>query len=307
MNIIKQESKGTGEGSSNLHVGVGKFEVVAINPNLSELQKLLGTDKITDEPNYLSETKDKEDRVSIVIWIKNDTIGLKRYQINIVDKVKVWEKSGKTVFLSQFGDTRVVACEEDLPESFTTLQEWNKDEKKFVQAKGEDGKPIKLQYRKCLQGEDELMGFMRNWINGNYKDPDCTIFVDTKKLFRSKFNELQELVGSENVQEVVLPLYVSRVDKEDGPKYYQNIGESAPLYMWPKINICLQNQSWNASKDTKKIYDKWCGENYSIVSGQGNAFKPVPLQVYDASQFLNHTSETIQHSDDTNTAPGLDY
>lgn len=284
--VINQRTETTGDYS--MEVGIGEFKVVAVNPTADEMNKLLGTDKIEKEPVYVKE-KDGVDEVTITFWVENIKTGKKYpYRFPILNKEKVWEKSGKTVWINQTGGSATVMNKEDLQTWFTGFT--NKD-KEVIAEKG---------YKKALVGEQELYAFMRNWISKcDYFAPSTDIFLDRKKLFRGNVSELKDLIGSELVDTVILALYVAIVDKDGETKQYQNIWkESLPGYQMKKINLSIQQGSWDSDKVTKNWKDSLTGE-YGIRG----AFLLDHIQKFDESKHINATNEVIRHSTDTTEAP----
>lgn len=289
------EKREQSESNYALKVGIGEFKVVAVNPTLKELQVLLDTDKIDKDPVYV-ETKDGKDRVSIVFWVEDVKTGQKYpHRFYVTNEPKVWEKSGKSVFINQTGATATVLDEKDLQSWFTKFSDKDKNE---IGDKN---------YRKALVGEAELYQFLTKWISQvSYFSPTTDVMLDNKKLFRSNFSELKDLVTSELVGTVVLALYVAIVDKDGEKKYYQNIWKEAGAgYLIKKFNLSIQTNSWSADKDSKKFHDALMGE-YGITRGGSNAFKLGHLEDFNAEDYLNATDAVISH-DNSATIEDTDY
>lgn len=287
MALEKREQQEGGDYSKV--VGLAECKVIAVCPTLDQLKKLLGSDKLDKEPQYTGE-KDGKDYADIVFWVEVLKTGRKYpCKFRITNEVKVWEKSGKTVWINQTLSTSTVATEND-------LQGWFKE---FYKSKTDKTVVGKAKYRKALQGESELAEFLKNWITqANWFSPNTDILDDmlpTKKLMMGKVDGIREYVDSDWVGTVVLPFYVAMVEKNGEKKYYQNIGkDSAPGWLMKKINLSIQQNSWDADKTIKKLKDNLVGQ-YGIASNGANAFILDHLQEYNESMFQNMTDETIRH------------
>jgi hypothetical protein len=285
MKITERQS--TGESNYGLKIGIAECKIIAVNPSLKWLKANI-SDKMDKEYEYIGE-KDGKDYVDIIFWVKEVKGGQKhQYKFRIVDEPKVWPTSGKKVYVNQSGMSATVACEDDLMQWFTKFQD---KDKKVIAEKV---------YRAALQGEPELYEFLRNYIaKGDWFSPGTDILQDTKKLMKGKVSDLQELVDSDMVGTVILPFYVSRVEKDGEVKYYQNIGKSSlPGWMMKKINLSIQQDSWDSDKDTKKFKDNLTGQ-YGITSKDANAFVLDHLKPFNAEDHIQMGDSPIKHSNDS--------
>ena len=73
-------------------------------------------------------------------------------------------------------------------------------------------------------GEEEFLGFVRVWLGGlDFSDISTEIILDWKKVMKGDLKDLKEQIDGEFTQTVGALATVKTVDKEDGPKSYQNI------------------------------------------------------------------------------------
>ena len=83
---------------------------------------------------------------------------------------------------------------------------------------------LKRDYRIAHIGEEEFLGFVRIWLGGlDFSDISTEIMLDWKKVMKGDLKDLKEQIDGEFTQTVGALATVKTVDKEDGPKSYQNI------------------------------------------------------------------------------------
>jgi hypothetical protein len=179
----------TEESSVKRYLGVAAVKVLTINPNKETLSKILETENIKDEPNYLGKTTVKnyknEDtevpQVRLTFWVQTDpametnagidtklsfTIFLSkgyRYSFkNGATKVQVIDKYGRTAWATQ----------EDVKA---------KRIPQYISKK--TGEPFSANisegYRPMYIGEDELIGFIKAYLGL----PEPTEWDDDKKVY----------------------------------------------------------------------------------------------------------------------------
>lgn len=302
MNVVTRVDESTGNGNSFLKYGIAEFKVIGINPNLKELNALLGREAKEDqkEPEYLSE-KDGKDRAKIVFWIQEVLTGWKtKLEFEITNEEAV-TKNGNPIWVNVVGENAKVAKE--------NLQKWfmefykSKDDKTVIGEKN---------FRKAKVGEAPIYEFMRAWLNRktstnvrmDWWNPECNILLDIKRIFRGDISEIKNLWKAEEgmnmTDSVVLAVYVDSYEKDNELKYAQKVWPYKIVagYNMKKFNVCLQTDSWDSSKDTKKYKDELTGQ-YGISKG----FRLESLREFKAEEFLEMTNETIRHSEGTSNSP----
>lgn len=200
------------------HVGFFQAKVLKINPTKEELNEILGTDKITDDIEYTGE-KDGIETVKVNVWVE-DVKSKKKFQVGfyIMDKEVFSEKTGKYEFMNSVGSSAWAKEEEDLPEYFTNFTK--KDSSETMGPKA---------IRKALVGEDKLYKFLRSWIELDYFHPDTKLFVNKAKLMKGDLSDLNNLLTTDIVGQVILMATVRTKDDEGEVKEYQNIYNNAFL------------------------------------------------------------------------------
>lgn len=161
--------------SHDKYVGLFMAEVVAVNPNKDELEKLLGS-TLDKDPEYTgSNDETGAKRVTLSFWLKEEKTGkLFNTRFSLEDTVVV-SKSGKTQYIDNIGSTTYAESENNFPEFFK-----------------ESGRP----YRKAKKGEELLYNFLRKWLNDlNYTDSNTELMLDDwKGLMNGKVKEIREVI-----------------------------------------------------------------------------------------------------------------
>lgn len=237
MNLTqKEELKGFSK-----YVGFELFNVVAVNPTVKQVNKLLGKEdsEEDEEINYLDE-KDGNLRIKLTVYMKGlQTERIHKESFFIVDKVRLSkvdendpDKVQTTQYINNFCDATFVDSEENLPAWFKTLTR-----KKTGQVLGEK------EYRKALEGEADFYTFARGVLGkvDFYLNPRTSIIFDIKKLKRGDFSEVNSvLTDSDYCSPVCLLNYVS-TDVEDTEKQYQRVWTKNPLptSFYTKIEMAI--------------------------------------------------------------------
>lgn len=295
MQIDKVQSS---TGGNFLKVGIAEFKVLAINPNLRELNKLLEREEKEDqkEPEYITE-KDGIDHVKITFWLQDVVSGWKTpLTFDIGNESASTYTNKKPIWVNASGDSAKVDEE--------NIQKWFKEV-----YKSKDDKTVigEREYRRALLGEDKLYEFMKSWMSRtttsgmkiNWWGTKTNILLDTKKLLRGNMAELKELLTApeeENITgTVVLAAWVDSYEKDGELKYAQKIWQyrSAPGCLMKKFNLAIQQNNWEADKDSKKFAGDLTGQ-YGI----SGAFTLGKLQEFKPEGHLPSTNAVIKMSDD---------
>jgi hypothetical protein len=182
-NSSEQEVSG---GGVQLYSGISNFNVIAVNPTLTELHAL-GIN-VKSEPNYQVEFSGEE-YFKLVFWVKNEDLTT-RLEILMQAKEKV-SKTGKNQWLNNIGQD---VWSDDVP-----TYEWFKN---------------KETARKAYTGEETLINFVKAWANVAYGDE--VTFDTMDKIVRGDVTELKALIAMLSNNQVRLLVGV-----KDGK--YQNV------------------------------------------------------------------------------------
>lgn len=181
----------------SLKIGFFEADVVAINPDREELEKLLNTN-IDKDPEYLGE-KDGDTTLRVSIWLKEKKSGrLFNATYFLQDKVVV-SKKGLTQYVNDNGRMSYVMDKDDLNEKF-----------------------ISVDYRKAKVGEVDFIGFLDAWMKLNKKE-EYHLLPDWKKLMKGNIDEIKEIMQTDLPRSVGSIAYVRVVEKEGELKEYQAV------------------------------------------------------------------------------------
>jgi hypothetical protein len=223
--------KGKVRKPSDFQRETGFFEgqVVAINPDREQLEKLLET-TIEKDPEYIGE-EDGVKKAQIVFWIRDEkTKKVKdlKFFIRDSDREKAKPKDGaseeekrsfvkKKQYINEIGTTSWADKEENLQDWFTQRD-----------------------YRVAKEGEEELYAFLQKWLGKlDFKDKDALLSFDFRKLLRGNVSELREQINGEYNDSVVFLKIVRKVEKDGEDQYYEQIynREFLPGYVMKQIKL----------------------------------------------------------------------
>ena len=156
-----------------LWTGIASAKVLLISPSIEELAKV-GIN-FEREINYIDQTQNGEDRVRLDFWIRCKDVKVKmdiktKLSFFITNRPRVDKDGVKTCYINNFGQT----C-------------WSADGVTFETWFRPQG------MRPCLDGEDLLINFIRNWINA--ANDDEIFFDKLSNLFKGNFSELHGLLA----------------------------------------------------------------------------------------------------------------
>tara|TARA_R110002020_G_scaffold126458_1_gene284208 strand:- start:436 stop:1221 length:786 start_codon:yes stop_codon:yes gene_type:complete len=151
-------------GSIKSYSGISNFNILAVNPTMSELH---GIDiMVKQEPDYFLELNG-EDYFKVVFWVKNQDLTT-RLEILMQSKERT-SKTGKFQWLNAIGQS---TWSEGTPE-----YDWWKQRETS---------------RKAFGGEETLVNFVKAWAN---VAPGDNVYFDTiGKIVKGDVTELKELV-----------------------------------------------------------------------------------------------------------------
>lgn len=208
--------------------GFFEGEVIAINPEKAELEKLLGTE-IEGEVEYLS-TEDIDgkiiNRAQIVFWVKDVITNklrparfflkdLNRTNSITEEEREKGDKVDKKQYINSVGVTTWTDKVENLPDWFTQRS-----------------------YRIAKVGEEELYNFIQSWLNKLDRfDADTSLSFDFKKLISGDVRDLKEQMKGEYDGTITCLVTVRKVSKEgEEDKFYEQIysRKFMPGFVWQK-------------------------------------------------------------------------
>jgi hypothetical protein len=282
-----------------LKIGAFAGQPVAICPDKEELEELLGK-TLENEPEYIGEDKDGNDKVTIAIWVKDvETEELRSIRFTIKNKIVESEEKGTKQFINSKGFSSWATDEKSLPAYM------------FKDAEVHEGHV----------GETDLLGFLTASV---YVE---NIELDWRKLMKGNFKELREILPI--AKPVVIMAGVSTYEKDGEPVERQSYYTSKFLpYSWFKdiksgkftaAYISKLQKKAKENKEARKAGEKApyklsaleyfvldiSDVEYGFTDFYGRSEGVLPLRDYDASKNVAAGNEVMvedQEEDDDDSA-----
>lgn len=182
-------------------VGIFEAKVIAINPNAQEFKDILGME-LKEDSNATNYYDDVKKKLRVNVWLQDVNSDFKT---NATFWLEHGEKENKDATKKQYINSIGVCSWASSPD---LLPVWF----------------LKRDYRVAHIGEEEFLGFVRMWLGGlDFSDMDTEIMLDWKKVMSGNLKDLKDQIDGEFTQTVGALATVKTVEKEDGPKSYQNI------------------------------------------------------------------------------------
>lgn len=268
-------------------VGVFEGEVIAINPDLETYKEVLGID--IDENSkaleYISEDKDGVQKSRVDVWLKDVKTETKfKVSFFLENKIRTNKDGNKFQFVNSTGLCSWSESEDSLPEWFIKNST----------------------VRKAYVGEEELITFFRTWLGKlDFRDPETELSLEPKKIFKGNLKEWSDEIDGEYCQTVGCLATIKTVDKEDGPKSFQNVFNKAffPGYAIKFFRLMdyddpsvIRKLSFKTNKDLKPferfiinvVGEYGCKDFYSLKD----------LKDYDSEDNITTSNNVKGSSDD---------
>ena len=182
-------------------VGIFEAKVIAINPNEREYKDILGIE-LKEDSNATNYYDDVKEKLKVNVWLQDVNSD---FRTTATFWLEHGEKENKDATKKQYINSIGVCSWASSPD---LLPVWF----------------LKRDYRIAHIGEEEFLGFVRIWLGGlDFSDLSTEIMLDWKKVMSGDLKDLKEQIDGEFTQTVGALATVKTVDKEDGPKSYQNI------------------------------------------------------------------------------------
>lgn len=212
------------EGTFKLYKGVAAVNVLAVNPNKAELEKITGR-TYDEEPVYRGKDEDGNDTMRITFYTKTNADAKVNSGIELILPItftlvksrRVGQQSGKIQIIDNYGRT-----------AWATPAEL---EAKTIPVYSKGLANISADYRAAAVGEEYLINFLIKWLNipapANYKDgkwimkdnpEDSEVALNLAKIFAGDVSELIEVVSM--AREYLVKVAVGIKTTEDGKQYH---------------------------------------------------------------------------------------
>ena len=182
-------------------VGIFEAKVLAINPTAREFKDILGIE-LKDDSNATNYYDDVKKKLKVNVWLQDVNSDFRTTATFWLEHgEKVNKDETKKQYINSIGVCSWASSEDLLPAWF-----------------------LKRDYRVAHISEEEFLGFVRIWLGGlDFSDLSTEIMLDWKKVMSGDLTDLKDQIDGEFTQTVGALATVKTVDKEDGPKSYQNI------------------------------------------------------------------------------------
>lgn len=212
------------EGVFKLYKGIAAVNVLAVNPNKAELERITGR-TYDEEPVYRGKDDDGNETMRITFYTKTSPDAKVNSGIELVLPIsftlvkarRVGQQSGKIQVIDKYGRTAWVTPAEL--------------ESKSIPQYSKGPANISADYRPAVIGEEFLINFLIKWLNipgpANYKDgqwimkdnpEDSEVSINLAKVFAGDVSELVEVVNM--AREYLIKVAVGIRTTEDGKQYH---------------------------------------------------------------------------------------
>lgn len=245
--------------SIEFYCGQAVVKVLAINPKLAELKKIFPNYKKEEEPVYTSENPEtKAKRVRLTFYCQTDADKCNGIDTIIpvtffVEASGVKSQAGAWKVIDKYART-AWATEDDI-------------KNKAIPQHSKGAYNISAEYRKAYQGEEELLAFLKAWLNisniekwengkivgeiENKEEAECCL-EDMKALINGNVKELKELLDMVPNNECRIVVGVKTTDKGQTSTVLNDVAAYTKLNntKLDKINAVIANKIKNGGLKT---------------------------------------------------------
>lgn len=243
--IAKGKDSSKEVSSYDRYVGIGAFNVLAVNPNKAEQEKIYGRE-LEKEPEY--NTQQERDgkttdvaRVSFIITTTDDNVN---NGIDITETYNIFLRDRVLTSNKEFSDPKVKVIDGYGQTAWVTEEQLTKQEVP-VQSNGNFAKIIPP-FRPMVDGEDNLIDFIRaflaipdamrykegKWVAESNLD-DCRIsFESTAKFFKGDFSEIKKAISMRPDNKIKLVMGVKTTEDN---RLFQDFLVEKPLKFSQRI------------------------------------------------------------------------
>lgn len=282
-----------------LFVGFTAVKVVALNPNLKELNELLGREPAPDqkEPIYLGNDDEGNARLRLAFWLQDvKSEKLFVHSFNLTNKERKNKDGDKVQLVNSTCSTTWAPLKGDKADE-SVIQDWFLN---FTTKEKEILGPKK--WRKALAGEEELATLLRSWLGRlDFMDTETEVLVDTKKLFKENYKELRELISlndegefdAEGIDTPFVILLGVRTDDDDTTKKYQQVWSKA--FLPNSFMKYINNGNKFPTDYAKKVWKKFSEEATGDYGFNGYT-ELVAITEYDVTKDISGGKKASQEA-----------
>lgn len=267
-------------------VGIFCADIVKLNPDSQWFSEngmeLKEGSKATE---YLGKSADGNRTVRLDFWMKEKKSGqLLKVGYYLEDTPAVTQDGNKTYYINSQGSSSCVNTEGELKDWF-----------------------VRYDYRVAKKGEKELYEFLKVWLSDlDLKEVGATLQLDTDRLFKGNFKELEQQINGEYSTPVVMAAIIKTVAKEGDIKEYQEVYNRAITY---ESNMkYFENKTYSedyleklrdreAKKETFKGHEAFI-KNLAGNYGTKHFFSLKPLHDYNPAENIVGKHEVSEDNSD---------
>lgn len=273
---------------SERYVGVFEGEVIAINPSREEYKDILGIE-LSEESKateYIGITKggDGNTYLRIDFWMKELTKETNfKVSFFLEDKERSNKDETKFQYINNVGIT-------SWADSESSLLSWFKS------------RP----YRIAKAGEEELYGFLRNWLSKlDYRDAETELVLNWSKLMKGDVRELRAQIGGEYAKKVMCAAIVNVAEKDGNINYYQNVYNRTFLpegsLKFFRLNDYSDEETLNKIRAKKigdlKFHERFVASIADLEYGCKDIYSLKELEVFNEEVHIVSGGKVIEEED----------
>lgn len=169
-------------------IGIAEFNLVAINPDLTDLKELFPNMTLEKEPKYVIEKSDDDgdyQLASINLYLEDTKTKMVNKTNILISSRERQSKDGKYQYINNIGNTVWAENEEELKD-LATAKNPKEGYRTYVQ------NFLKRPYRVALNGEEAFYDFVQKYTRIDTRDTEAELYFSSKKWFKEDFSELQK-------------------------------------------------------------------------------------------------------------------
>lgn len=245
------------------YIGVGKFNILSVNPCKEEIEKLYNT-TLEKEPEYVGIKKDTNTpQIRIDFIAKEETLNFITRFSFFINKEEMYNKDKtKVQMINNYGETTWLTVEDAEKGVIPDNQKWFRTEG----------------IRPAYQGEEALIGFLKAFLNiqpKSYKkadgtevinsDEDSTIYIENwDNYFKGNVKELKDIISSIPDYKVKALLGVKKVDGKEYQDVFSKMFLKNSIRNYDRLNKELI-ESKNAGSYPNTEFDVMPIEEYTVT------------------------------------------
>lgn len=259
------------------YIGIGKCNVLCINPNKAEMKKYLDFEP-NEEPNYITE-KDGIKSVRVAIHVQplfpDGTRGdIQNLTIFLSDEPRKNRDGSKIQIIDKYGRTAWATSEEFKTKSIPTYASGSKAQISEGYRAAFVGEETLINFFKAFLGIPDVMLFNKEtnewYMRENPEDAECGL-DNIKQYFKGDFKELKSAINYQPDNQIKLLFGIrSTNDGKLRQTFFTNIFMKPHFENYPKLQT-----------EVEKLQSLGMYQNTKFEFGPIHEFSPAPTKVVE--------------------------